>query len=92
MAARSPLSEIMSEFFLLAFLALFSGLFPCAEPSTRSDEEKGKKPGPFGNAQSGGNLARWAALAARRCAHGRRMLDANLSPGEVHDAEEFILL
>ncbi|KAM9364417.1 LOW QUALITY PROTEIN: low-density lipoprotein receptor-related protein 1B-like [Pholidichthys leucotaenia] len=30
----------MSEFFLLAFLALFSGLFPCAEPSTVSDEEK----------------------------------------------------
>lgn len=44
MALYSPLSENMSEFFLLAFLALFSGLFPCAEPSTVSDEEKGKEP------------------------------------------------
>lgn len=42
-APHSPLSEIMCEFFLLVFLALFSGLFPCAEPSTVSDEDKGKK-------------------------------------------------
>lgn len=42
-ALYSPLSENMSEFFLLAFLALFSGLFPCTEPSTVSDEEKGKE-------------------------------------------------
>lgn len=49
MALYSPLSENMSEFFLLAFLALFSGLFPCAEPSTVSDEDKGKEePGPSG--------------------------------------------
>lgn len=49
MALYSPLSEIMCEFFLLVFLALFSGLFPCAEPSTVSDEDKGKKePGPSG--------------------------------------------
>lgn len=38
----SPLSGNMSEFFLLAFLALSSGLFPCVEPSKVSDEEKGK--------------------------------------------------
>lgn len=42
-ALYSPLSENMSEFFLLAFLALFSGLFPCSEPSAVSDEEKGKE-------------------------------------------------
>ncbi|KAI9538359.1 hypothetical protein NQZ68_016401 [Dissostichus eleginoides] len=40
-ALYSPLSENMSEFFLLAFLALFSGLFPCAEPSAVSGEERG---------------------------------------------------
>lgn len=49
MALYSPLSEIMCEFFLLVFLALFSGLFPCTEPSTVSEEDKGKKgPGPSG--------------------------------------------
>lgn len=43
MALDSPLSENMSEFFLLACLALFSGLFRCAEPSAVSDEDKGKE-------------------------------------------------
>lgn len=38
----SPLSGNMSEFFLVAVLALSFGLFPCAEPSKVSDEEKGK--------------------------------------------------
>ncbi|KAM7407717.1 hypothetical protein PAMA_003455 [Pampus argenteus] len=37
---QPALQKNMSEFFLLAFLALFSGLFPCTEPSTVSDEEK----------------------------------------------------
>lgn len=41
-APYSPLSEIMFDFFLLVSLALFSGLFPCAEPSTWSDNDKGK--------------------------------------------------
>ncbi|TNN88764.1 hypothetical protein EYF80_001096 [Liparis tanakae] len=45
----SPLSENMSEFFLLALLALFSGLFPCAEPSAVSGEDRGKEEsGPSG--------------------------------------------
>lgn len=52
MALHSPLSENMSEFFLLAFLALFSGLFPRAEPSRGSDEERGKENRAAGNAQS----------------------------------------
>ena len=56
-ALYSPLSENMSEFFLLAFLALFSGLFPCAEPSAVSGEERGKDHRAVGDAQSGGNLA-----------------------------------
>lgn len=50
-ALYSPLSEIMFDFFLLVFLALFSGLFPCAEPLTVSDKDKGKNsfsPGPPG--------------------------------------------
>ncbi|AWP12878.1 Hypothetical protein SMAX5B_018261 [Scophthalmus maximus] len=39
----------MSDFLLLAFLALFSGLCPRAERSTASDEERGKEePGPPG--------------------------------------------
>lgn len=41
-AHYSPLSETMFDFFLLVFLALFSGLFPCAEPSTVTDNDKGK--------------------------------------------------
>lgn len=50
--ARSP--EKMSEFFLVVFLALFSGLFPCAEPSAASDEERGKnEPGRRGCAVRG---------------------------------------
>lgn len=32
----------MFDFFLIVFLALFSGLFPCAEPSTASDNDEGK--------------------------------------------------
>lgn len=61
-ALYSPLSENMSEFFLLAFLALFSGLFPCAEPSTVPDEEKGKEePGRRGCAVRW-NLAQRAVL------------------------------
>lgn len=50
-ALYSPLSEIMFDFFLLVSLALFSGLFPCAEPSRVSDSDKGKNsflPGPSG--------------------------------------------
>lgn len=46
MASYCPLSETMSELFLLVFLTLFSGLFPCAEPSTVSDEDEGKRTGP----------------------------------------------
>ncbi|KAJ4933191.1 hypothetical protein JOQ06_030026, partial [Pogonophryne albipinna] len=36
---------------------LFSGLFPCAEPSAVSGEERGKDHRAVGDAQSGGNLA-----------------------------------
>ncbi|KAF0026351.1 hypothetical protein F2P81_021088 [Scophthalmus maximus] len=39
-ASFSPLSGNMSDFLLLAFLALFSGLCPRAERSTASDEER----------------------------------------------------
>lgn len=54
----------MSEFFLLAFLALFSGLFPCAEPSTVSDEEKGKEPPGRRECAVRWNLAARAAFSA----------------------------
>ena len=56
--SASPLSGNMSELFLLAVLALLSGLFPCAEPSRVSDEEKGKEgkrdPGPMSEGGWGG--------------------------------------
>lgn len=70
MALYSPLSEIMCEFFLLVFLALFSGLYPCAEPSTVSAEDKGKKePGPSGmrSPVKLGTAAWLRAVTAAKC-------------------------
>lgn len=74
MALYSPLSENMSEFFLIAFLALFSGLFPCAEPSPVSDGEKGKETPGRRECAVRGNLAPRAVGSAARCWCGRQML------------------
>nr|XP_010782805.1 PREDICTED: uncharacterized protein LOC104956923 [Notothenia coriiceps] len=89
-ALYSPLSENMSEFFLFAFLALFSGLFPCAEPSAVSGEERASARGtsppvpcvralPFEDAD-------------RPFSYAQRLLDAAsrwLQPG-VRSAEEVV--
>ncbi|KAL6100585.1 uncharacterized protein ACO6RY_07695 [Pungitius sinensis] len=88
--ARSP--EKMSEFFLVVFLALFSGLFPCAEPSAVSDEGRGKnQPGRRGCAVRG-NLAPRAALVRSGPVNAMQLLDITLcfKPQFTHDEELII--
>lgn len=73
-ALYSPLSENMSEFFLLALLALFSGLFPCAEPSAVSGEDRGKEESGPSGLRSPVKLGTAGRLRAVSFCSGRQMV------------------
>lgn len=95
MALYSPLSEIMREFYPLVFLALFSGLYPCAEPLTVSDQEKGKKePGPSGmrSPVKLGTAAWLRAVTAAKCCSYSSWVESVLKNAQCMKDKELIIV